>query len=85
MDPVTLAVDLLAVAAIIFGALMVFAHSRIRAWWAGLTNKPPVSDKATRNGAEDPVRYALTIFGMMLLAFGIIILGFFTTFAFYRD
>jgi formate hydrogenlyase subunit 3/multisubunit Na+/H+ antiporter MnhD subunit len=78
---VTIIVDLLAAVAIVAGALMMFAQTRVRCWWAALTGKP-IDPKQRRLGTgEDPARYALMIFGMMLLAFGIIILGFFTAFA----
>ncbi len=78
---VTIIVDLLAAVAIVAGALMMFAQSRVRCWWAALTGKPVDPDARRLGSGEDPARYALMIFGMMLLAFGIIILGFFTAFA----
>jgi hypothetical protein len=74
----TILIDLLALLAIVAGALMLLAQERVRHWWAILTGK----ERGARvERADDPARYALTIFGMMLLAFGIIILAFFTTFA----
>lgn len=77
----TIVVDLLALAAIVIGALMVFRQERVRAAWAALTGKAPGQEGATRSAEDDPAHYALSIFGMMLLAFGIIIFGFFTVYA----
>ena len=78
---VTIIVDLLAAVAIVAGALMMFAQARVRSWWAAFTGKPADPRKRQLETDDDPARYALMIFGMMLLAFGIIILGFFTAFA----
>ena len=79
----TIIVDLLAAVAIVAGALMMFAQSLVRRWWADLTGKPVEPSQRKLGTGEDPAHYALMIFGMMLLAFGIIILGFFTAFAFF--
>ncbi|HET9427455.1 MAG TPA: hypothetical protein VFO69_03760 [Allosphingosinicella sp.] len=77
----TIIVDLLAGVAIVVGALMVFAQTRVRSWWAILTGKSVDPSRSRPGAGEDPAHYALMIFGMMLLAFGLIIFGFFTAFA----
>jgi formate hydrogenlyase subunit 3/multisubunit Na+/H+ antiporter MnhD subunit len=82
MNLVTIIIDLLAIAAIVTGASMVFGQKRLRSWWASVNNKP-LNPKL--EAGDDPVRYVLLIFGMMLLAFGIIILGFFTAFAWFSE
>ena len=69
---VTLIIDLVALAFMGTGAFMLTQAWRSRRRQDAL---PP---------SDDPARYALAIFGMILLAFGIIIFGFFTVFALAR-
>ena len=69
---VTFTIDLLALAGMAAGAFML-----ARAWGKK-------SRQEAANPSDDPARYALAIFGMILLAFGIIIFGFFTVFALAR-
>ena len=42
--------------------------------------RPPLA-AAPPGGAEDPLHYAMIIFGTMIMAFGIIVIGFTTMFA----
>jgi hypothetical protein len=80
MSSTTIAVDLLALVVIVIGALMVFRQSLVRRWWAAIRGKaPPDFARAAAQGG-DPAHYAMIIFGMMLLAFGLIIVAFFTAF-----
>ena len=81
MDVATLIVDLFAVLAIIAGALMLVAQQNVRRWWRALAGRSDAPNGEPVRRQDDPVRYALTIFGMMLLAFGLIVFGFFTGFA----
>ena len=81
----TIIVDLLALVAIIVGASMMFAQGKVRAWWAALTGKAADVDQRRLPAEQDPAHYALMIFGMMLFAFGIIILGFVTAFAWFSS
>ena len=69
---VTLIIDLAALGFMAAGAFMLS-----RAWRS--RRRPDALGLA-----DDPARYALAIFGMILLAFGIIIFGFFTVFALAR-
>ena len=72
MNQLTVITDLAALLAMAAGAFMLS-----RAWRSGRRQ-----DRA--DPSQDPARYALAIFGMILLAFGIIIFGFFTVFALAR-
>ena len=73
--------DLIAVAAMVVGFHMVFRQQLVRKLWRG----PDELDKAPgKEREDDPVHYALSIFGMMLLAFGLTIFGFVTTLALLR-
>ena len=85
MDLATIIVDLLALIAILVGVLMLVAQRRVRRWWRALAGSSGDPDSVVRPRKDDPVGYALTIFGMMLLAFGLIIFGFFTAFAMFTD
>jgi hypothetical protein len=71
-------VDILALIAVVAGAFMVFRQRLVRRLWARVSGRPFASPAG---GDEDPAHYALIIFGMMLLAFGLIILAFFTSYA----
>jgi hypothetical protein len=69
-------VDLLALAAVAAGFHLVFRQGLLRRLWGAAD--PP---RRTKDGGQDPAHYAMIIFGMMLLAFGIIIFAFTTLFA----
>lgn len=76
-------VDLLGLAFAVAGFNMAFRQRFVRRLWnegraaRGLARKPrPASPEG-----EDPVHYALIIFGMMLFAFGLIITAFTTAYA----
>ena len=84
MDPITVIVDLVALLAIVAGLLLLVAQRKVRSWWRALSGKVADPDAVPPHKSNDPVRYALTIFGMMLFAFGLILFGFFTAFALFR-
>jgi hypothetical protein len=76
-----LAVDALAILLAVAGFHMAFRQRLVRGWaraWRERSGsaRPPRPPKPEE---EDPVHYALIIFGMMLFAFGIILFAF-TTF-----
>jgi hypothetical protein len=76
-----LAVDAVAILLALVGFHMAFRQRLVRRWaraWRERsgTARPP---RAAKPEGEDPVHYALIIFGMMILAFGIILFAF-TTF-----
>ena len=62
---------------------MVFRQRLVRRWWRGARGTPTEGkSRQARPQQDDPAHYALMIFGMMLLAFGLIIAGFTTVYAF---
>ncbi len=71
-------IDLFAVLAMMAGALMVFRQRDLRRLWAQRKGLPPPT---AADADQDGAHYALAIFGMMLLAFGLIIFAFFTSYA----
>jgi len=82
MSSYAIAVDVFAVLIATLGFHLVFRQRSVRAWsrkWRGL---PPKERQAGEPGAdEDPAHYAMIIFGMMALAFGIIMFAFTTSYA----
>jgi hypothetical protein len=74
-------VDFAALLAAVVGFHMAFRQRHVRRWWRALQDArgaPPPAVRAKRPEDEDPVHYALIIFGMMLLAFALVIGGFVT-------
>jgi hypothetical protein len=65
------------------GFHMAFRQRLVRRWWeqgrAARGKAPKV--RTVHAEGEDPVHYALIIFGMMLFAFGIILIAFTTAYA----
>ena len=81
MSPHVLAVDLFALLMAVTGFHLAFRQHLVRRWWRALAPRDPAKPprKAHAAGADqDPAHYALIIFGMMMLAFGLI-LGCFAT------
>ena len=70
-----IAVDLVALLFAVIGFHMAFRQKLVRRWLGGASAPRSASE------GEDPVHYALLIFGMMILAFGIILFGFTTFYA----
>jgi formate hydrogenlyase subunit 3/multisubunit Na+/H+ antiporter MnhD subunit len=76
MSSHVIAVDIVALLLALIGFHMAFRQSLVRRLIGGAARPRPGKD-----GDEDPVHYALMIFGMMILAFGIILFGFTTFYA----
>ena len=76
MSAHVIAVDLVALLFAVIGFHMAFRQRLVRRLIGGSAAKP-----RTTSEDEDPVHCALLIFGMMILAFGIILFGFTTLYA----
>lgn len=78
-----LLVDLVGLLFALAGFHMAFRQRLVRKWWEQGRAARGKTDKVRTAHAEgeDPVHYALIIFGMMLLAFGIILIAFTTAYA----
>jgi len=70
-------VDLLALLLSGIGFHLAFRQRLVRGLWAKWRGTPPPLPRA-KGEEEDPAHYALIIFGVMMMAFGVII-AFFTT------
>lgn len=82
MSASAIAVDAFALCAIVLGFAMVFRQDRLRRLWRGPETGSAKADAEPVPASEDdPAHYALSIFGMMLLAFGLTIFGFVTFYA----
>lgn len=77
----TILVDLVAIVLAIAGFHMAFRQRLVRKWWAILNHGDAARTRSGRTAPEeDPVHYALIIFGIMLMAFGVIIFSFTTAY-----
>ncbi|TFI58649.1 hypothetical protein E2493_08360 [Sphingomonas parva] len=76
MSSHVIAVDIVAILFALVGYHMAFRQRLVRRLIGGAARPQPGRDEG-----EDPVHYALLIFGMMILAFGIILFGFTTFYA----
>lgn len=81
MNPHVLIVDTLALIVAVAGFLVAFRQSWVRRQLRHLSGRDP--DRPARETAqgEDPVHYAMIISGVMLMAFGIIMFAFTTSYA----
>jgi drug/metabolite transporter (DMT)-like permease len=72
--------DLAALLCALAGFHMAFRQRLVRRWWRSAREARGGArpERAVKEEGEDPVHYALIIFGMMLFAFGLVI-GAFTT------
>ncbi|WP_166038312.1 hypothetical protein [Sphingosinicella sp. YJ22] len=70
--------DALAIVAAVAGFHIAFRQNWVRRWLARLSNRPP---PAAPVPAEDPAHYAMIIAGTMLMAFGLIMFAFTTSYA----
>jgi hypothetical protein len=82
-----LAVDAVAILLALAGFHMAFRQRLVRRWARAWRERsaPARPERPARPEGEDPVHYALIIFGMMLLAFGIILFAFTTFYAVLTD
>jgi len=76
-------VDLLGLVFALAGFHMAFRQRLVRRLWeqGRAARGKPAKVRTVHAEGEDPVHYALIIFGMMLFAFGIILIAFTTVFA----
>lgn len=82
MSTYTILVDLLAALLALTGFLMAFRQRLVRRWWGkAFPRDPALPSRPQRGAGEDPVQYALIIFGIMVMAFGLILFSFTTAFA----
>ena len=82
MSASAIAVDAFALLAIAVGFAMVFRQDQLRRLWRGPeTGSAQAESEPAPSSEDDPAHYALSIFGMMLLAFGLTIFGFVTFYA----
>ena len=70
--------DALAILAAIAGFHIAFRQNQVRRWLARLSDRPP---PAASLGTEDPAHYPMIIAGTMLMAFGLIMFAFTTSYA----
>ena len=77
----TILVDIVAILLAVMGFHMAFRQRLVRGWWAILNHGDATRTRAGHSAPEeDPVHYALIIFGIMLMAFGVIIFSFTTAY-----
>ena len=77
----TIITDLFAFTAIVVGFLLAFRQDRVRRWLARLFPTPPDHlPLEVRPEGERPSHYAMIIAGVMLMAFGVLIAIFTTTY-----
>ncbi len=82
MSTYAIAVDIFALALMVVGFHLVLRQRQVRRWWRMLRPRSPdAPPRAPREQGEDPAQYALSIFGMMLFAFGLLMLVFTTAMA----
>jgi hypothetical protein len=76
-------VDLLGLILALAGFHMAFRQRLVRQWWeqGRAARGKPAKVRIQHPEGEDPVHYALIIFGMMLFAFGLILIAFTTLYA----
>ena len=80
LSPYVLIVDALALLAAVAGFLLAFRQSWVRRLARRLSGRDR-QPRRERPDAEDPLHYAMIIAGTMLMAFGILIFAFTTSFA----
>jgi uncharacterized membrane protein len=76
-----LAVDALALLAAAAGFAIAFRQAWVRSIVRRLSGRAPDMPRREREEGEDPVHYAMIIAGVMLMAFGVIMFAFTTSFA----
>ena len=85
MSAHVVAVDLFAFVLAVIGFHLAFRQHFVRRWWRALRPRDPAAPPRPRKPAieqdEDPVHYVLMIFGMMILAFALILASFTTLYS----
>ena len=81
MTTAVILIDLAALLLAAAGFHMAFRQRVVRRLWRGARRGSAAAARPARPDGEDPVHYALIIFGVMLMAFGLIIFAFTTAFA----
>jgi uncharacterized membrane protein len=81
LSPYTLIVDALALLAALAGFLLAFRQSWVRRTVRRFSGRDPHIPRRSHAHGEDPVQYAMIIAGVMLMAFGLIMFGFTTSYA----
>ncbi len=74
-------IDLFALLLATLGFHMAFRQRLVRRLWRSLSGAPADVPAPARPDGEDPVHYALIIFGIMIMAFGTILFAFTTFYA----
>ena len=77
MSAGTLITDAFALLAAVAGFHIAFRQNLLRRWAARLSSRPPPAPI----GDQDPAHYAMIIAGTMLMAFGLIMFAFTTSYA----
>jgi hypothetical protein len=73
-------VDAVAILLVLAGFHLAFRQRLVRRWWRAWGGRGALA-RPERAEGEDPVHYAMIIFGMMLFAFGLILFAFTTFYA----
>ena len=81
MSTHVLLVDLVAILFAVVGFHLAFRQRVVRRWLDARRAKQGKAPIARAAAGEDPLHYAMLIFGTMTMAFGIIIFGFTTMYA----
>ena len=68
-------VDILAILLVVAGVHLAFRQRQVLSLLARFQGRPPPPPKPP-GADESPAHYAMIIFGVMMIAFGLIILGF---------
>jgi hypothetical protein len=82
MSAHVLLIDIVALLLATLGFHMAFRQRLVRRLWRALSGAAPSDPNAPgRPDGEDPVHYALIIFGIMIMAFGTILFAFTTLYS----
>ncbi|MDB5670258.1 MAG: hypothetical protein JWO25_1217 [Alphaproteobacteria bacterium] len=74
-------VDLLATLLVVIGLHLAFRQRLVRLWLDALRERRGLAPLRSDRGEEDPLHYAMIIFGTMMMAFGLIMFSFTTVYA----
>ena len=79
MSTATIVVDLVAILLVVIGVHLAFRQQQVLGLWERFHGRPPPPPRDPQ-AEESPSHYAMIIFGVMMAAFGVIILGFTTAY-----